>query len=67
MRLRRGFVRWDEGATAVEYSLLAAAIAAVVVALVWSIGHFTKKEFDVTCTSIKGHSNATVETQATCS
>lgn len=41
--------RTDEGASAVEYGLLVAAIAAVIVAVVFTLGGFVKTGFQTTC------------------
>jgi len=51
MQIRRVLLR-EDGATAVEYSLIAVAIAAVVVAVVFALGGVTKSQFSTTCTSI---------------
>jgi pilus assembly protein Flp/PilA len=39
----------EEGASAVEYGLLVAAIAAIVILLVFAIGGWVKGAFDQTC------------------
>ena len=39
----------EEGASAVEYGLLVAAIAAIIVLIVFAIGKFVKAGFDTTC------------------
>ncbi len=39
----------DEGASAVEYGLLVAAIAAVIILLVFALGGFVKGAFQTTC------------------
>ena len=57
----------DEGASAVEYGLLIAAIAAIIVLLVFSVGKFVKQSFQDTCDSFRSQSDAPVSTQATCS
>ncbi len=50
----------DEGASAVEYGLLVAAIAAIIILLVFALGGFVKGAFKQTCdafdtgTSISG-------------
>jgi pilus assembly protein Flp/PilA len=48
--------RDDEGASAVEYALLAAAIAAVIVAVVFVLGNYVSDMFDHTseCLSTSG-------------
>jgi pilus assembly protein Flp/PilA len=43
----------DEGASAVEYGLLVAAIAAIVILLVFAIGGWVKGAFDQTCDSFQ--------------
>ncbi len=48
----RTTLRRDEGASAVEYGLLLAAIAAVIVAVVFLLGGKVKTAFQSTCTSI---------------
>ena len=48
----RTTLRRDEGATAVEYGLLVAAIAAVIVAVVFVLGSKVQAAFKQTCTSI---------------
>jgi len=48
----RTALRHDEGASAVEYGLLVAAIAAVVVAVVFTLGGKVKSAFSTTCSSI---------------
>lgn len=44
--------RNDEGASAVEYGLLVAAIAAVIVIVVFVLGGYVQKAFDKTCDEI---------------
>ncbi len=41
----------DTGASAVEYGLLVAAIAAIIILLVFALGSFVKGAFKDTCTS----------------
>lgn len=43
----------DEGASAVEYALIAVAIAAVIVAVVFVLGGFTKGGFQDACTNLE--------------
>jgi pilus assembly protein Flp/PilA len=43
--------RDDEGASAVEYGLLVAAIAAIIILVVFALGSFVKGAFKDTCTS----------------
>ena len=44
--------RNDEGASAVEYGLLVAAIAAVIVVIVFALGGVIKNVFSKTCSSV---------------
>ncbi|MGH3471725.1 MAG: Flp family type IVb pilin [Nocardioidaceae bacterium] len=44
--------RNEEGASAVEYGLLVALIAAVIVVAVFALGGLVKSAFNTTCTSI---------------
>jgi pilus assembly protein Flp/PilA len=48
-RLRRG--KGDEGASAVEYGLLVAAIAAIIILVVFALGSYVKGAFKDTCTA----------------
>jgi pilus assembly protein Flp/PilA len=43
----------DEGASAVEYGLLVAAIAAIIILVVFALGTFVKGAFKDTCDSFK--------------
>ena len=54
--------RNQDGASAVEYGLLVAGIAALVVAIVFAFGGIIAGAFDGTCKTIKGSGTAT----ATC-
>lgn len=45
--------RDDRGASAVEYGLLVAAIAAVIIVAVFAFGGFVSDIFEETCTSIE--------------
>jgi pilus assembly protein Flp/PilA len=53
----------EKGASAVEYGLLVAAIAALIVIIVFALGGVVKEVFSKTCTSIK----QSAATTATCS
>ncbi len=44
----------DDGATAVEYGLMVAAIAALIVLIVFALGGVVKNAFDDTCDTIAG-------------
>jgi pilus assembly protein Flp/PilA len=57
----------DEGASAVEYGLLVAAIAAIIVLLVFAVGKFVKQGFQDTCDGIKKNASASVSGAANCS
>ena len=46
--------RDDDGASAVEYGLLVAGIAAVIVLLVFALGGVIQSAFKTTCTSVTG-------------
>lgn len=56
----------DEGASAVEYGLLVAAIAAIIILLVFSVGKFVKQGFQNTCDEFKAQGTDTVASQADC-
>ncbi len=45
--------RSDAGASAVEYGLLVAAIAAIIILVVFALGTFVKGSFNDTCTGFK--------------
>jgi len=49
----------DEGASAVEYGLLVAAIAALIVIIVFALGTVVKNTFDDTCDTIAGKGTLT--------
>lgn len=51
-RLRKLMSRNEDGASAVEYGLLVAAIAAVIVIIVFALGGFIKNAFSTTCNAI---------------
>ncbi|MGN6781806.1 MAG: Flp family type IVb pilin [Marmoricola sp.] len=55
--------RTDDGASAVEYGLLVAGIAALIVVVVFALGGFVKGAFSSTCTAMSGNvSSATPST-----
>jgi pilus assembly protein Flp/PilA len=56
--------REDQGASGVEYGLLVAAIAAVIVVLAFAIGSFVHDGFKTTCDALEDHKAAT--NTATC-
>jgi pilus assembly protein Flp/PilA len=51
--------RDDEGASGVEYGLLVAAIAAVIIGLAFAIGVFVKNGFKDTCDELNLHDTST--------
>ncbi|MBI1377631.1 MAG: Flp family type IVb pilin [Frankiales bacterium] len=55
----RTTLRRDEGASAVEYGLLVAAIAAVIVAVVFVLGTKVKAAFQSTCDTISQNQTQT--------
>jgi pilus assembly protein Flp/PilA len=62
--------RDEEGASAVEYGLLVAAIAAIIILVVFALGGFVKGAFKKTCDnfSSSGQVTSTITTgTATCS
>jgi pilus assembly protein Flp/PilA len=61
MRAVRRHVNGEAGASAVEYGLLIAAIAAVIVVVVFALGSVVKSKFQKTC---NGVSNGTTSTAA---
>lgn len=52
----------EKGASAVEYGLLVAAIAAIIVVIVFALGTLVKKGFTDTCSNIKSGTNNTTTT-----
>ena len=57
----------ERGASAVEYGLLVAAIAAIIVLIVFAIGKFVKAGFQDTCSGLKsGSYKSTIATGQTC-
>lgn len=52
-------IRRDEGASAVEYGLLVAAIAAVIVAVVFGLGSIVKDKFSKTSSCIAAGTSTT--------
>ena len=61
----RRHVKDDAGASAVEYGLLIAAIAAVIVVVVFALGSVVKSKFQNTCNGI--NSAKTASNATTCS
>ena len=54
----------DRGASAVEYGLMVAAIAATLVAVVFGLGGFVQKTFDDTCAAIAKSTSPDCTTKA---
>jgi pilus assembly protein Flp/PilA len=59
MRAVRRYAKDDTGASAVEYGLLVAAIAAVIVVVVFALGNVVKTKFKDTCNGVGGTSAST--------
>ena len=57
-RIRNTMTRSDEGASAVEYGLLIAAIAAVIVGIVFGLGLLIKGSFSKTSSCISAGTGA---------
>ena len=51
--------REEDGASAVEYGLLVAAIAAVIVLIVFTLGGYVKNAFSNTCNAIASNGSST--------
>ena len=49
----------DRGASAVEYALMVAAIAAIIVAVVFGLGNLVKETFTDTCSAIETGNSGT--------
>jgi pilus assembly protein Flp/PilA len=65
LALVRGAMRSrDDGASAVEYGLLVAAIAALIVIIIFALGGVIRNLFDSTCDTI---ASQTAPTQTSCS
>lgn len=62
--IRRAAASRDDGASAVEYGLLVAAIAALIVIIVFALGGVIRNLFDSTCDTI---ASQTAPTQSDCS
>ena len=61
--MRRSRERDDDGASAVEYGLLVAGIASIIMIVVFALGGFVKESFQGTCDQI----DAAVPTSVTTS
>lgn len=62
-KLQKG--RSEDGASAVEYGLLVAAIAALIVVVVFVLGGLIKSAFSNTCSTIKNNGSG-LTTSGTC-
>jgi pilus assembly protein Flp/PilA len=57
-RVRRALrAREEDGASAVEYALLVAAIAALIIVVVFAFGNLVRGIFQNTCNDLKAHSS----------
>jgi Flp pilus assembly pilin Flp len=56
----------DRGSSAAEYTTLVAAVAAIIVLVVFAVGTFSKQTYADTCNSFKSQASAVVQTQANC-
>lgn len=59
--------RNEDGASAVEYGLLVAAIAAVIVVIVFALGGLIRNAFSNTCNDIANNSTGLTPTAGNCS
>lgn len=57
--IEEGHTRDECGASAVEYGLLVAAIAALIVVIVFAFGGVVRDTFDTTCDTIAGTAQVT--------
>jgi pilus assembly protein Flp/PilA len=62
IKIRKDVRRGDDGASAVEYGLLVAAIAALIVVVVFALGTLVNKTFNDTCNNIKSKGTSTAGT-----
>ena len=56
----------EEGASAVEYGLLVAAIAAVIIVVVFALGSVIQDKFSDTCKGVDGAGTSASSTNADC-
>jgi pilus assembly protein Flp/PilA len=61
----RRSARTEEGASAVEYGLLVALIAAIVVLAVFALGSLVRNVFQDTCTAIEDNGNSSSDAGCT--
>ncbi len=60
------FFKDESGAAAVEYGLLVAAIAAIIILTVFSLGGYVEGAFKATCTAFKSSSDVSTTGTTTC-
>ena len=66
LELMRNFMKKDEnGASAVEYGLLVAGIAALIVLIVFAFGGVIKGVFQGTCQTVKDNTTTNASTNCT--
>ncbi len=65
MQAVRRHAKQDDGASAVEYGLLVAAIAAVIVVIVFALGNVVKSKFQSTCNTVDSNGQTTTSDQQT--
>ena len=56
----------DRGASAVEYGLMVAAIAAVIVGVVFGLGTLVQRAFSKTCSAISSQDTGVASTRPSC-
>jgi len=64
--IRKVMERREDGASAVEYGLLVAAIAALIVVIVFALGTLVEDVFRDTCTEIETGTAGSVTSSADC-
>ena len=65
MQAVRRHAKHDDGASAVEYGLLVAAIAAVIVVIVFALGSVVKSKFQSTCVTVDTNGASPAATSST--
>lgn len=66
LKLVTRFVRDESGAAAVEYGLLVAAIAAIIIVTVFYLGGYVEAAFQTTCNAFSSQSGLTSTTTGNC-
>jgi len=64
--IRKVTSKKEDGASAVEYGLLVAAIAALVVIIVFALGGLVREVFTDTCDTIKSKADGPASLSASC-